>query len=299
MHVTPAAVLTMALASLCMALMDAVSKDLVANIPAAWIAWSRYLVQVTIVIVFLLPRMKRQLLVSKALRLQWLRGAFVAPSSLLMVLALQGISLPEATAILFIAPVIVVILAVFVLAERMTVVRWLVVIAAMCGMGIVIRPTANVFQGAALWALAAAIALAVSLVLARKLASEDARATLFWTSLIGVLMMSLVVPWNGFASLSEHMKAANSMKLLAIGILAAVGQFLQIRAFQMAPASGIASISYVQIVFASVIGLAAFGTLPDAVTLFGMFIIIASGVLLAWHERRTALSHAAQALAAQ
>ena len=288
----------MALSSLCMALMDALSKDLVVSMPAAWVTWARYVMQLLLVTVVFLPRMKRQLLASRALKVQWLRAAFVAPASLLMVLALRGISLPEATAILFTAPVIVVILAVLTLGEQMTAVRGGVVVLAMCGMGIVIRPTSSVFQSAALFALFAAIALAMSLVLARKLADEDARTTLFWTSFIGAVTMSLIAPLNSDA-LSHQVTGNDWIEMLAIGVFAAVGQFLQIRAFQMAPASGVVLISYVQIVFAGLIGLVAFGTFPDAITFIGMLVIILSGVFLAWHERRTALNRAAQALTAQ
>jgi drug/metabolite transporter (DMT)-like permease len=159
------------------------------------------------------------------------------------------------------------------------------------------RPGSDIFQGASLLVLTASVTLAVAQVLTRKLAAEDARTTLSWTSIVGALITTLILPWAG--PLSVRVTAGHAAEILAIGLLAAAGQFLMIRAFQMAPASGIASITYVQIVFATAIGFLGFGSFPDLITLIGMCIILLSGAFLTWHERRLALNASGRALAGQ
>jgi len=79
------------------------------------------------------------------------------------------------------------------------------------------------------------------------------------------------------------------MLLAAIGLLGTVGHFLFILAFQRAPASALTPFTYLQVVFATLIGWLVFSDFPDALTLIGMAIIAGSGLLLTWHERRRAL----------
>ncbi|MBA3776246.1 MAG: EamA family transporter [Betaproteobacteria bacterium] len=78
--------------------------------------------------------------------------------------------------------------------------------------------------------------------------------------------------------------------LLALaGVLGTVGHFLFILAFARAPASALTPFTYLQLVWATLLGWIAFGDFPDGLTLIGMGIIGGSGLLLTWHERRRAL----------
>jgi len=80
---------------------------------------------------------------------------------------------------------------------------------------------------------------------------------------------------------------------MAIGILGLLGHYLYIQAFQRATASTIAPCTYMQLVWATLAGWLAFGTLPQRLALAGMIVIAASAVTLAWYEhRRAALNDA-------
>jgi drug/metabolite transporter (DMT)-like permease len=61
-----------------------------------------------------------------------------------------------------------------------------------------------------------------------------------------------------------------------------------IRAFQRAPASALTPFTYLQLVWATLIGWAVFGRFPDGFTLLGMAVITGSGLVVAWQERRRA-----------
>jgi len=74
-----------------------------------------------------------------------------------------------------------------------------------------------------------------------------------------------------------------------IGVLGTVGHFLFILAFQRANASALTPFTYMQLVFATLIGWLVYNDFPDALTLAGMGLIAGSGLLLTWHERRRAL----------
>jgi len=61
-----------------------------------------------------------------------------------------------------------------------------------------------------------------------------------------------------------------------------------ILAFQRAPASGLTPFTYIQLVWAILLGWLIYGQFPDVLTLVGIGVIAASGLFLAWHERRRA-----------
>ena len=188
-------------------------------------------------------------------------------TSLLLVAAFRAMPLADATAISFAAPSIVTILAIALLGERVTVARVASVVAGFAGVVLIVRPGSDVFRGAALLPLIAAATTAAYQVLTRKLAGDDTRAMLFYSSAVGAVILSLFLPWRGFA---HDFSAGDVAAMAALGLLAIAGHFLFIRALQLAPASGLASITYVQLVFATLIGLVVFGDFPDLLTLAGV-----------------------------
>jgi drug/metabolite transporter (DMT)-like permease len=284
-HVTAAAALTMTLAVLCMACMDATSKYLVARHPTTFVVWIRYALQTLVIAAVLAPRMRGALVATRSFPLQMLRSLMLVATSLLLVAAFHAMPLADATAISFAAPSIVTLLAIAFLGERMTAPRVAAVVAGFAGVLLIVRPGTDVFRGAALLPLLAAATTAAYQVLTRKLAGDDTRAMLFYASAVGAVLMTFLLPWRGFA---HDFPVRDLAAMAGVGLLAIAGHFLFIRALQLAPASGLASITYVQLVFSMLIGFVVFGDFPDGVTLAGMAVILASGLLLTWHERRRA-----------
>ena len=71
-------------------------------------------------------------------------------------------------------------------------------------------------------------------------------------------------------------------------MLGTIGHFLFILAFQRAPASALTPFTYMQLVFATLIGWMVYDHFPGPYSLTGMAVIAGSGLLLTWHERRRA-----------
>jgi drug/metabolite transporter (DMT)-like permease len=289
-HVTTAAALTMTLAVLCMACMDATSKYLVVRYPATFVVWVRYAVQTLLLAAFLAPRMGRRLVATRSLKLQMLRGIALVATSLLLVAAFRVMPLADVTAISFAAPSLVTLLAIAFLGERITAVRVGAVAAGLAGVLLIVRPGSDIFHGAALLPLLAACGTAAYQVLTRKLAGDDTRAMLFYVAATGALVTTLLAPWRGIGA---QFQASDLVAIAGVGVLAVAGHFLFIRALQLAPASGLAAITYVQLVFSTAIGYLAFGEFPDALTLAGMAVILASGLFLTLYEQRRAALRAA------
>jgi len=82
--------------------------------------------------------------------------------------------------------------------------------------------------------------------------------------------------------------AGGIVLLVAGSLMGTLGHLLFILAFRRAPASGLAPFTYMQLVWATLLGWIVFGDFPGGFTLAGMGVIAASGLYLAVHEQRRA-----------
>jgi drug/metabolite transporter (DMT)-like permease len=78
--------------------------------------------------------------------------------------------------------------------------------------------------------------------------------------------------------------------IVVCGLLGTLGHFLFILAFRHAPASAITPFTYMQLVWATLVGWIVYRHFPDGYAIAGMAVIAASGLMIALHERRRARS---------
>jgi drug/metabolite transporter (DMT)-like permease len=285
-HIPPSAVFMIVGAVACFSVLDGVIKSLSARHPVPLLVWARWGFQVLAMLLWLAPKMGAGMLRTRHLRMQLLRGVLLVGSSLFFMTALSHLPLADATALNYTTPTIVIILAIVFLNERLTPARLAFVVAGLAGMLMIVQPGAEIFKGTSLFALGSAGCYAVYQITTRMVADEDPRVSLFYPALVGTLLMTFVWPWFG----SRIDVAWTDVAWLAgIGVLGTIGHFLLILAFQRAPASALTPFTYIQVVFATLIGWLAYGDFPGMLTLAGMALIAGSGLLLTWHERRRAL----------
>jgi drug/metabolite transporter (DMT)-like permease len=285
-HIPPSAVFMIVGAVACFSVLDGVIKSLSARHPVPLLVWARWGFQVLAMLLWLAPKMGVGMLRTRHLRMQLLRGCLLVGSSLFFMTALSHLPLADATALNYTTPTIVIVLAIVFLGERLTPARLAFVVAGLAGMLMIVQPGAEIFKGTSLFALGSAGCYALYQITTRMVADEDPRVSLFYPALIGTLLMTFVWPWFG----SRIDVAWTDVAWLAgIGVLGTIGHFLLILAFQRAPASALTPFTYIQVVFATLIGWLIYGDFPGALTLSGMALIAGSGLLLTWHERRRAL----------
>ena len=284
-QVPTSAVLLITGSVLCFTLLDTITKFTTSLYPVPMLVWARYLVQLLAMLIWLGPSMRLSLLHTRHLPLQLVRGCLLLLSSLLFVNALRLLPLADATAINYSTPVLVVLLAVFLLRERMTSARIAFVIAGIAGMLLIVKPGSEVFHGGALFAIGAACCYALYQILTRMLAGEDPRVLLFYPALLGTLVMSILAPAFDWP---PAMPWQHIVLIVLGGLLGTGGHFLFILAFRHAPASALTPFTYMQLVWATLLGWFAYAEFPDAYTLVGMAVIAFSGLLITLHERRRA-----------
>jgi len=285
MHIPTAAIALIVGAVLCFSILDGIVKSLVPRYPVALLVWARYGVQALALLVVFGPNMGIRLAHTSHLSMQVVRGVILVLSSICFVNALRSLPLADATAINYSTPTVVVVLAVLLLHEKMTRARTAFVVAGIVGMILIVRPGADLFRGASLFAVAAAGCYAAFQIMTRKLKHEDSRVLLFYPALAGLVLMPALVPWS---SLPRVIPWEDIALLVTGGLFGPIGHFMFILAFQRAPASGLTPFTYVQLVWATLVGWIGFGDFPDGMTLMGMAVIAGSGLLLMWHEQRQA-----------
>ena len=200
----------------------------------------------------------------------------------LMFAAAAFIPLSDATAISFLNPVIALLLAIPLLKERVGPVRLSAAAIALIGAMVLLRPTPEAFQPAALLALGAAIALGFEVIVIKRLTGrEGPMQILLINNVIGVGIASLTAIWVWITPTFEQWLA-----LAGIGFLMASAQACFINAIARADASFVGPFFYATLVFAALYDFAIFGVRPDIVSIIGTVIILCGAGLLMWREAR-------------
>jgi len=260
---------------------DGLSKYLTQLYPVFLIIWGRYLAQSTLMFALFTPRMGRRVFHTLRLKLQICRGLSLVCVSMLFISGLSYIPLAEATAVIFLTPLLVTIASAL-LGEQVSRAQWLAVGCGLIGVMIIVRPGGALFTPAILLPLGAALSFTVYQLITRRLSATDHPVTSnFITSLVGSLVMSVPVIFN-WQTPTLH----DALLMAALGAMAMSGHLLLTNAFRFATAAALAPFTYSQIIFAGVVGLIAFGHTPDLGAIVGMAIIIASGLVMAYVQGR-------------
>ena len=274
------------LALMLFALLDATSKHLTATFAVSLLVWARYALHFVIMLVFVAPSMRSRLIRTDNLALQIVRALALVGTTGFAMMAFRSMPLAEATAVLFLAPLLVTLLAGPFLHEHIGAGRWAAAIVGFAGVLLIARLGGALNLAGIFWALAGAACYAVYQILTRRLShAEHPLTLLFYTALVGTGVMSAALPWFWVHASPEPLQW---LLIASLGIYGGVGHFLLIRAFRLAPASTLTPFTYGQLVWAALLGWLVFGHIPDVLSAAGMAVIAAAGLWLALGERRSA-----------
>ncbi|AAY90619.1 DMT family transporter [Pseudomonas protegens] len=271
------------LAVLLFASHDTLSKYLSAFYPIVMVVWARYVVHTLLMLVVFVPRSGFSAVVrTKRPGLQLLRALCLIGTSLLFTTGLRYIPLAEATAVNFLAPLLVTALSVPFLGERVSRAQWLAVLAGFVGVLIVVRPGGALFTPAILLPLGSALCFGFYQLLTRKLSGVDSPTTSnFLTGILNSLIMSALLPFFWSTPTLVH-----GLFMIGLGTCGMLGHMLLTQAFRHAAPAMLAPFSYGQILFAGLFGYLIFDHTPDQYALVGIAVICLSGLAVAWAQRK-------------
>jgi drug/metabolite transporter (DMT)-like permease len=234
----------------CFAAMEATAKYLAATYSVLEITWARYLTNLLCLCVLFVNRPALEVLRTARLRLQLIRAFITA-------------------------------LSVPILGDRVDAFRWLSVLVGFAGVLVVARPSSGVLDWPALFVLGAAVCYGFYVNITRLLGpTESPWTTVFYTALVGAVVMSLVVPFFWRAP-----TAIDWLLLVETGVLGGIGHYFIFKAYEVAQPSALSPFTYSHLLWATLLGLVVFGEFPDHWTIVGAAIIVGSGIYI-WHRER-------------
>ena len=216
--------------------------------------------------------------------LQAVRGVLLVAEVCVMVLAFVQLGLVESHAVFTCYPLLIAALSGPILGEKVGWRRWTAIMIGFVGVLIILQPGYAVFSPWALVPLLSAFMFAVYGLLTRYVARGDsASVSFFWTGTAGAAAMTLVGVWFW-----EPMSGPDWGWMAALCCTAIIGHWLLIKAFAVAEASAIQPFAYLQLVWASGIGLLLFGEELRSNVAIGAGLVVAAGVFTLWRQRMRA-----------
>lgn len=266
------------------AVADTITKQLTMACSVALVVAGRYFVNLVILLAAYAPRHGRTLWQTNRTRLVLLRGLCLAAASLTMGFALRLMPLGETVTIIYLSPFAVMLLASPVLGERVPLVGWIGAAVAFGGILLIMRPGGHLDPvGVAFAIVNAALATTYHLLTRLLSKTETTMALLFHSAWIGLAAFLVILVFGGTGPLPD---LPGWLLISALGALAASGHFLFTAAYRKAPASLLAPVNDLHLVWAGLLGWLVFAHIPDGPSLIGMALVTAAGVWVAIRAKR-------------
>ncbi|KKB09225.1 DMT family transporter [Devosia chinhatensis] len=271
-------------ATLLFAYNDTTNKLLITDYNVPMVTAIRYITHCLLMLAIVAPLHGREMVRTQRTGLVVIRAGSLALGSFLMSLALQRMPVAEATAIIYLCPVLVVLLSGPLLKEKVGPAAWVAAFVGFTGVLLIARPGGGLDPLGVVFALGnVCLALSYNL-LSRVLArTERTMAMLFYSALVGAIGFGIFLPWT------LHGAAPTPVQLVlfaGLGVSAWLGHYLFTQSYRYAPAALVAPMTYMHLVWAGILGLLVFGHMPDPIAMVGMVCVACAGIISAVRPRR-------------
>ncbi len=196
--------------------------------------------------------------------------------------AVIHLPLADATAIFFAKSFFVTIFAVLFLAETVGVYRWSAVLIGFVGVLIMLQPGTDNFSIYGLFSLVGAAGAAGVMILLRLLSQSDRAETIMTYGALGVGVV-MILPgiyfWLEPTAMEWYL-------LIAVAVVSYFAQKCNIFAYKYGEASLLASLDYVRLLWATLLGYLVFDQFPDGSTWLGAAIVVAAAIFMIYRETR-------------
>ena len=212
--------------------------------------------------------------------------------------AITHLPLPDAIALGYAKPLVMVILASIFLGETIRVYRWTAVMVGFLGVLIISWPLLSIFDGdfwqstqtlGVMAALISAVLAAFAMILVRRLVMTEKTPTIVLYFSLSATVLSLGTLPFGWVPLDT-----GSMLLLGCaGLLGGIGQIMLTQSYRFAEVSTIAPFEYTSIIIGIAMGFLVFGDIPQWSMLIGTAIVASAGIFIILREHRLGIERKA------
>lgn len=268
------------------ALNDATNKYLVTFLPVAQALFCRSVVIFVGCLAIGRGRLVTATVATPVMRLLLIRAVLTLVGWLCYFTAAPLLPFAQLMTLYFAAPILTTLLAIRILDEQVTRVRWLSILVGFSGVVIAADP-AGLFQGGTqLWAIGLVMVASVmwgyAAVLIRQIAKRE-------TAMVQMLVqnaVSLVATGAWMLLYWVPPTPWQVVLLIAIGVIGAAGQLLQFEAIRRAPVAVMGVVEYSGLIWAFLLGWLMFGDQPPAAVYVGAAVILCAGIFLVFMEHR-------------
>ncbi|PVA06874.1 DMT family transporter [Thalassorhabdomicrobium marinisediminis] len=259
----------------------AIVKHVGSDVPAAQGAFLRYLLG----LVFLLPMIRPILaarLTSRQLKLFAGRGLAHTLGVILWFYAMMRIPLADVTAMNYLSPVYVTLGAALLLKEPLPPRRLAAVVAALVGAVIILRPGFREIDPGHIAMLATALLFATGYLIAKQLSGEVSAAVV-----VGMLSITVTIGLAPFAwAVWVPVSLENLGWLFLVACFATAGHYSMTLAFTAAPLTVTQPVTFLQLIWAVLLGAVVFSEAVDGWVVLGGAVIMGSVSFITWREAR-------------
>jgi len=272
----------MALTGLNFVAVTAIVKHIGGDVPAAQGAFLRYLLG----LVFLIP-MIRPILAADLTRRQvklfaW-RGVVHTLAVITWFYAMARIPIADVTAMNYLSPVYVTLGAAVLLGERLPPRRLAAVVCALIGAVIILRPGFREVDAGHIAMLGTAVGFAAGYLIAKQLSGEVSAAVV-----VGMLSIAVTIGLAPFAFMVWVPVTMEDLGwLFLVACFATAGHYSMTLAFAAAPLTVTQPVTFLQLIWAVLLGYFVFGEAVDVWVVFGGTVILASVSFITWREARS------------
>ncbi|WP_444455130.1 DMT family transporter [Rhodobacter capsulatus] len=211
-----------------------------------------------------------------------LRGALHTVAVMLWFYAMARITISEVTAIGYLNPIIVTLGAGLLFGEGFRPARMAAIAVAMIGALVVLRPGLRELSPGHLAQLGAAFGFGLSYLVMKRL-TQLAPAT----TVVAVMALSVTIGLAPFAAaVWQPVNLTQVLWLGGVAVFATAGHYCMTRAFACAPMTVTQPVTFLQLVWATLLGWSVFGEAVDPYVILGGAIILAAVIFLTWRESR-------------
>ncbi|HBB85294.1 MAG TPA: EamA/RhaT family transporter [Sulfitobacter sp.] len=277
---------------------DAVAKLLGASVPLGQVVLIRFAVQALILIPFVWASGRAWRMRGRVLWLTLLRTILHIAGIAAMFTALKYLPLADAVAIAFVMPFIMLLLGKFILKEEVGSRRLGASIVGFLGTLLIVQPSFVNVGWPALLPIMVAVVFSFFMLVTRQIAKQTDPISLQAVS--GVMAVMIILPLLALGSATDiaplqiiRPYAVDWTLLLGIGILGTIAHLLMTWSLRFAPSATLAPMQYLEIPFATLLGLLIFSDLPNPLAGLGILITVGAGLYVIMRERATARALAA------
>jgi drug/metabolite transporter (DMT)-like permease len=210
------------------------------------------------------------------------RGALHVAAVILWFWAMARVPVAEMAAIGFLNPVIVLVIAGLLLGEGLGRGRVVSVLVALVGALIVLRPGLREVTTGHLSQLAATLCFAVSYIFAKRLSGMAPASVV-----VAVLSVTVAAGLAPIAAwVWQPVSPVQLAWLAAVAALATLGHYTMTRAFRAAPLAVTQPVTFLQILWATLLGMLVFAEPVDGFVILGGALIVGAVSLNTWAEAR-------------